>query len=402
MKTMARTLAMVLILAMAMSIPAFAAEEDPVLFTFNGKDVLQSEVDRLLQGYAQNGYISSDYAYDEAIEYMIVNQLTAEAKAHELGLDEFTEEELAQIKEEAAEYFDAQQEAMIDVYSPEMSEEDRKAFKEELTRYWETIGTTMAAFEETHRFNVIKSRLLETMAVEISDEEISAIYEEQVSKDKEYFADNVLAYEYYTYYLTRNIWYTPEGFRRIHQIMFTVDQELIDAYKAAEEAADEKALEEAKAAILASRQDDVDAVYARLNAGEDFITVMNEVSEDPALNEYLLEEGGYMVHPESNVYGTVFAAAAFGDDMQAVGDISAPAVAKTGIHILYYNADEPAGPVELDDDIRNSITLYLTSQKRSQMLQDWSKEYEVTYNQKTIDKLMEDGEKAAEAAADIQ
>ena len=81
---------------------AYAAEdEDPVLFTFNGQEYHQSEVVRNASAYGQAQLISSETAYEEAIEYMITNQLVAEAKAAELGLDQYTDEELAEIKAEA-------------------------------------------------------------------------------------------------------------------------------------------------------------------------------------------------------------------------------------------------------------------------------------------------------------
>lgn len=397
MKITARILAMILMLTIAVGTMAFAAEEDPVLFTFNGESVRKSFIERLLPGYAQSGYISAEYAYDEAINYLIVNQLTAEAKATELGLDQFTDEELDAIYDEAAEYFEAQQDAVIDAYAPDMTDEERESFKEELTLYWATLGTTLEVAQETHLFNKIKSRLLETMTVEITDEEIETVFEQQVKKDEDYFKDNLLAYEYYTYYLSRDIWYMPEGFRRIHQIMLSVDDELIEAYKEAEDAEDETALEEARAAILTSRQAEVDSIYARLEAGENFIDLMNELSEDPGLTETLLNAGGYLVHAESNVYGKLFPEAAFSEKMQKIGDVSDPVVGKNGIQILYYNADEPAGAVEMTDRIRENIIEYLTSQKRAAMLEEWSKEYEVTYEQDLIEQAIEEAKASAEA-----
>lgn len=401
MKIASRILAMLLALILVFSVAAFAEEEeDPILFYFDGEGVRKSFVTRLLSGYVQSGYISSIYAYDEAIEYLIVNQLTAEAKAAELGLDQFTDEETAEIYAEADEYFEAQKDAVIDAYAPEMTDEEREAFKEELTVYWASMGTTQEVAEDAHLFNKIKSRLLETMDVEITDEEIQNVFEEQVEKDKAYFENNVLAYEYYSYYLSQDIWYTPEGFRRVHQIMLNVDEELTDAYKEVADAGDEAAMEEAQAAILASRQDEVDAIYARLDAGESFMDVMMDVSEDPGLGDTLIEAGGYLVHAESNVYGDLFPKAAFSEKMQKVGDVSDPVAGKYGIQILYYNADEPAGAVELTDRIRESITSYLTSQKRAEMLKAWSEEYEVVYEQELIDQAIEEAKAASEAATE--
>ena len=73
--------AMALVVALALWAAGCAAQngEDPVLFTFNGQDVYQSKVVAMTEAYAQAGMISGEGAYDEAIEYMIVNQLVPQA-----------------------------------------------------------------------------------------------------------------------------------------------------------------------------------------------------------------------------------------------------------------------------------------------------------------------------------
>ena len=72
-------------------------------------------------------------------------------------------------------------------------------------------------------------------------------------------------------------------------------------------------------------------------------------------------ETGYAVHPESTIWVKEFTAGAFSDKMQAVGDVSDPVVSRFGVHILYYLRDIPAGRVEFNDRIRESIVNYLTN-----------------------------------------
>jgi len=239
-----------------MSATAAAAEKDPVLFTFNGKDVFQSELVQRTAAYAQGGMISSDTAYREAIEYMIENQLVAEAKAAELGLDQYTDEELEALRKEADEYYEQQLDALVTYYAEqngaELSDEDKAEFREELKTVWEEIGTTKESAEETHIFNKTRDRLLETMEVENTEEEIQQVFEEQIEKDRIQFEDNVKMYEYFTYYQNYDVWYTPEGFRKVQQILLKVDEELTDAYKKAVDS--EEGVEEAREAILEARQ----------------------------------------------------------------------------------------------------------------------------------------------------
>lgn len=391
-----RICAWLLVLMLLMGAVAQAAQdEDPVLFSFEGKDVHQSEIIQRAAAYAQGQMISSDTAYDEAIQYMIVNQLVPEARAAELGLDHFTDEELAEIDKEAADYYEQQLDIYVEMMGSTLSDEEKAGLREELRSYWTEMGTTVESAAETHRFNKIKARLLETMEVSITDEEIEQVFEEQAQKDEEFFKDNILAYEYFTEYLHNDVWYVPEGFRSVLQILLYADEELTDAYEAAVDAGE--GVEEAAQAIIASKQDALDEICARLDAGEDFVTVMKDTTEDPAMDEARMESG-YPVHRESAVWGKEFAAAAFSDEMQNIGDVSKPFASKYGVQMLYYLGDVPSGRVEMNDKIRESITTYLTNKKRSEMLADWAKDYEVVYNQDAIDALMATAAEAAAAA----
>lgn len=394
MKKSARLCACLLALALLMGMTAFAAEgDDPVLFTFNGTEVYQSEVIRRAAAYGQAQLISSDTAYDEAIEYMIVNQLVPEARAAELGLDQFTDAELAEINAEAAEYYEQQLDAYVEGMGANLSDSEKEGFREELRAYWNEMGTTVESAQETHRFNKVKARLLETMDVEISDEEIAQVYEEQVQKDEDFFKDNILAYEYFTEYLNSDVWYVPEGYRGVLQILLYADEALCDAYEDAVSAGE--GVEEAAQAIIASKQSAIDAIYARLDAGEDFVSVMLDYTQDPGMDDDRIASG-YPVHVKSTVWGKEFAAGAFSEEMQQVGDVSQPIASKYGVHILYYLRDIPGGRIAMDERIRESITTYLTNQKRVEILASWADDYDVTYNQDAIDALMATATEAAE------
>lgn len=388
MKKSAMIRVLAFVIALMMCAGAYAASDDPVLFTFNGQDVHQSEIIEKATAYGQAKLISSDTAYDEAIEYMIANQLVPEAKAAEMGLDQYTDEEMAAIKAEAAEYFEAQLDAYANGLLPEGSDQEKAEFRETLRDYWAETGTTLETAEENHIFNHTKERLLDTMEVEITDEEIQQVFAEQVEKDREYFTNNINAYEYFTVYQGSDVWYIPEGFRGVLQILLYADETLTDAYEDAVDAGE--GIEEARQAILDSKQSTIDEIYARLGEGEAFVDLMEEYSEDPAMDEEL-EQTGYAVHPESGIWVSEFTEGAFSDKMQAVGDVSDPVVSKYGVHILYYLRDIPGGQVEFNDRIRESITAYLTNKKRSEILASWVDDYEVVYNQEAIDALMETG-----------
>lgn len=398
MKFSVKFVSLVMALIMALCAGAFATQEDdPILFTFNGQDYPASYVEKLLLAYEGNDYISSSYAYDEAIDYLITNKLAPMAKAHDMGLDEFTDEELEHIYTLADEYYEKYLDAYVEYYTAQI-EVDADELREEIRSYWNDIGTTVEVARETHLFNQIKARLMEALDVEITEEEILEVYNAQIEKDKAQFAENIPSFEYFTYYLDYDVWYMPEGYRAIQQILLVPDDDLLQDYKDQLDTDDEKKIQRAAKAMIKSRQDDIDAIYARLDAGEDFVTVMQEVSEDPSMDEWVIENG-YYVHQKNTVWPDSFAEASFSDELENYGDyISEPVVSKNGIHIVMYFGDVPGGPTDLTDEIRENIISYLTNLKYTEIIESWPEEYETVYNQEAIDQCIASGKAAYEAA----
>ncbi len=338
------------------SLHAFA-EEDPVLFTFESREVRQSEVVRRATAYAQAGLISSETAFVEAIDYMIRNQLVPEAKAADLGLDQYTEEELARIRAEADAYFEQQLDAYIAYFAGDMSEAEKAEFRQELREYWAEIGTTVESAEETHLFNQIRARLLDSMEITVSEEEILQVFAEQTAKDEAYFKDNYRAYEYYTYYMHNSVWYVPEGYREVLDLRFAAQTK----------------------DPLAENREAIDAVLALLRAGQAFEDLTTPDGASPVT---------ILVHDDSTLYSDALVEIVFSEAMREAGSVSEAFADENGAHILYIVGDVPSGPVELDEGIRESITNYLTNRKRSEILNGWAEEYEVSYNQAAIDALI--------------
>ncbi len=337
---------------------AFAlAEEDPVLFTFEGREIRQSEVLRRAAAYADGGMISSDTAIMEAIDYMIRDQLVPEAKAAEMGLDQFTQEELARIKAEADAYYEQQLDAYIAYFAPNAGKDEQEELRKEIRQYWEEIGSTVESAEETHLFNQIRDRLLDTMEITVSEEEIQQVFAQQVAKDEAYFKDNHRAYEYYTYYLRYDIWYVPEGYREVLDLRFGGDS-------------DDPLAENAEA---------IAAVRAQLDAGRAFEDLT--APDGSALSTIL-------VHEDSTLYSAELVEVVFSDAMREAGAVSEAFADKNGAHILCTVGDVPSGGVEMDEAIRVSITNYLTGRKRDEILDGWMAGYTITYNQPAIDALI--------------
>lgn len=145
----------------------------------------------------------------------------------------------------------------------------------------------------------------------------------------------------------------------------TTDDEATDASRTAEEIqADidakvaeieqlEQAQAEAEAACLASVSGVTDEIYAQLEAGESFDDVMAAYGEDPGMQSEPSMTTGYYVSAESTTWDANFTAGAMA--LKNVGDYSAtPVISTSGVHIIYYYEDVPAGAVPLDE-VRDAL-----------------------------------------------
>ncbi|MBQ4074308.1 MAG: peptidylprolyl isomerase [Clostridia bacterium] len=408
MKKLSRLLALMLALCLALPVFALAevtegaeaAVEDPVLFTFDEKEVTLSQVENILFNLMSNGYLS-DYDYETAIEYLIQNML-AEKQIEKLGLKQFTEEEMDAFRAEAQATWDSAVESNLSYFLSEDTEEGRQQARETLEQYYYSMGINLDVLVEDMvmqaAFEKLYDVILEGKDIAVSEEEVRAAFADYVAQDQQMFEGNVSMYEMYSSYYGYVSMYMPEGFRGVTHILLDVDEELMNAYTAAQAALEEESeegatvtqadVDAALAAILESRKDDIDAIYNWLENGETFENLIGIYGTDPGMeNEVYLKEG-YAVHKDSITYDPVFTAAAFSEKMQKPGDISDPVVSSFGIHILYYLRDIPSGAVELTDEIYAEIENYLVSTKTntvySEAMAAWRAEAQIVYNDEAI------------------
>jgi parvulin-like peptidyl-prolyl isomerase len=170
--------------------------------------------------------------------------------------------------------------------------------------------------------------------------------------------------------------YKPSGYRSVLQIILPVDDTLLEEYVQAEDdGTDTRQIEQE---ILDSVDDTVQEIYAAYENGESFESLVPIYTSDEDMLEHL--EDGYSIHSDSILYPEKMVEAAFGEQMQAPGDISEAFVTEYGVHILYYLSDVESGPVELDDAVKEEVYDAVFQQK-----------VEENYNS-LVDGLVEDAE----------
>ena len=452
MKKTVRLLALLtaLVLTMALSLSALAegetasqpettANPDDVMATVNGTAVLRGTVDGIAENmtnyYAQYGYDTSDAGLQQwisqyALQYAVQLEMMRQ-KAAELGLDQFTDEEKAEIEKANAEEWAEIVDTYVSYYgglTAESTEEDKNAARISVLSMLESWGYTEAGELENAFDNAVLDKV-EAYMIEgavVTDEDIRAKFDEQVASDEATYGADVAMYEYMTQYYGQTSYYVPEGYRGITHILLQVSDELMGEYESLsarlEEQQDEaegteptgdaataapdaeptevpeppvtqEQVDAAYQAILDSVQPTVDEINTKLAQGVPFSELVAEYGTDPGMETEPNKSLGYSVHMDSILWDPVFVQAAFSVDH--VGDVAAPVVGSYGVHIVQYTRDVPAGPVELTEEIQNAIREELLSARENELfsatMEQWLADAVITYSAEAQE-LMADAE----------
>lgn len=387
-KWMSLLVCLMMILTACVAVAEDAAK--PALVV-NGEEITVEKVAEYAQALQSNGY-TEEVDYDQAVAYL-AEEAILKQKIRELGLDQYTDDEKAAFDAEAKVQWEKDIAAYVEYYLTEDTDEARAQAQQDAVAYYEAYNYNQKAILENlllgESYNRLQNHILEGKDVAVTEEEIAEAFQQYVEKDKEMFEGNVYMYEMYQMYYGYQPWYQPEGFRGVTHILLPVDEALLTAWQDAratgeEEGADTAAVEAARQAVLDSCKEQIDAIYARLEKGESFETLIAEYGTDDGMKNEEYLKNGYAVHPDSMSYDADFVAAAFSDKVQKVGDVSDPTVSQFGIHILQYVKEIPGGAVEMTDEIKAELQEDLTSAKEStyysEAVSAWINESEIVMN----------------------
>jgi len=265
MKKMNRLLALCLAMLMMLSTAAWAEETtteetaaDPVVFTFNGEDVLRSQLENTLYNLYSNGYVTSETDYATAIDYMLEEKvILTQIKAQ--GLDQFTQEEEDAFKADAMADWEATIDSYVSYFLSEDTDEARAKARQDGDAYLRSYGYTpemlIEGYRNTAAFEKLQEKIFEGKNTEATEEEIVEVFEQYAAEDKAMYEGDFATYELYQNYGYTS-WYKPEGFRGIIHILLEVDEELLTAYENAQALYEESLSAEEGAAAAVIGDDD--------------------------------------------------------------------------------------------------------------------------------------------------
>ncbi len=389
------------------------AEPEPTVYDANKVYVTINDVsitvgditkiyNELLYNYSSYGYdVSTESTQQQifsmAISYAVQNELVRQHAA-ELGVA-ITDED----KAEAQTSFDtaiANYEASLLSGNENPTDEDKAKAHEETLAVAESEGFTLEYLIDNTLLNKAYEAMVKDVTVTdeelaVTDEDVKAHYDEIVASEKESYANDFANYEMMSklapYYGQSAPIYVPAGVRGVKHILLAVSDELKTAYQDAqaslEEALDEtvavegteattepsnegvKTIEAIEAEIVASVQATVDEIMAKFNAGTSFDELVKEYNTDPGMSTEPQLSQGYYLHLDAQWYDKAFQKAAF-EQLEKIGDISAPVVGQSGVHILYYAMDIPEGAPELTAEAMETYKAEMVAEKQENLLYD--------------------------------
>ncbi|MGI6199497.1 MAG: peptidylprolyl isomerase [Christensenellales bacterium] len=373
---------------------SFNEEKDrnQVISTVGDQQILKSELLDNLDSYAtvyeMMGYTdfltSSAYAdqvktlKDNILEALVQKAVESQ-KAEAAGLIDHseagTQAALEKVKDQwsfsnllATAKAAAEKDASID---PE--EQAMQALKDKL----EQNGTSYEQELEAARDLMGREALREenTKAVQATEEETRALYDEQLEAQKSAIQKDASTYE--TYYSEKGSVsvYKPTGYVFVKHILVEIPEDIQEAIKTLESDGDTEAAEAKKQEALATIKPEAEEVLKKAQAGEDFDQLIEQYNDDTGMTVEPAKTDGYLVGPNSN-YEENFRTAALA--MSRVGEVSSELVETPyGYHILKLVDITTEGAVPYENVKQECFDLATERKQNSvynELLEQWKQE----------------------------
>ena len=383
-----------------------------VVVNYDGGEITQEEVmtdlasqyNSMAQLYSAYGMSMTSEVVNNLQQYVLENavQNVAVSKQLEergLALDDAALEE---INGEVDENYKSLYDSMYAQADGATDEVKAKQTEYALYRNGYTREGLYNAELASHKYELLRDDV-QGEITEVTDEELSAAYEEKVSEDEDRYSASASSFESAMTNGTTVYW-IPEGYRTVKHILAIPEEDVLNAFKDARSACEtaqsdlegfeeelealnaddaedsgeepaeepteeprteeaiqadidkttaeleaaEQTLAEAEQACLENVKAKTDEIYEKIAAGEDFDALIEEYGEDPGMQNEPSKTAGYYVSADSAKWDARFTAGAMA--LEQVGDVSAePVVSSSGVHIIRYESDVTGGAVALDE-----------------------------------------------------
>lgn len=346
-------------------------------------------------------------AQRESIITYLINERIINDKAHELGLDNFNEEELAQLEadyqanlKEQYEYFGtyadydtlAADETIGEALLLERGEQEFDKYLADclLTKDDLLMWQRNALIVEKIRSEITKD-------VVIEDSEAQDVLDGYLETVKEMYETDPVTYETGGQYMS---FWLPDGTRKIKHILIAMDEMDSDEIAYMRESGDIEGADALRAEKLAPLEQQATEIINMLDNGADFDELIKEYSADAAGSA--MYPDGYTVIPDSVGYVQEFVEAAYA--IESKGDYILAAT-DYGWHIVMYADDAEISQETLDmyeGYVMETLVDTAKAEKFNSTLFQWQQEYgyEIDYEALALPEPVETAEAATAEAAE--
>ncbi len=294
-----------------------------------------------------SGYsLDTDEGIAKYVDYLLDNLIVSNMKIYQAKLSgiTLTDEEIAAAKETANSNYDDTWQSFVDqatkAGASNVDAYARTLFTSALVKNGTTVNKLKASMLEDAENETLvakhKTALLE--GVTLTDDELQQKYTDELAAQKTLFDSDPTQYFTYESYSSYGYYapplYVPDGFFRVRQILVA---------------------DEATALLIKEK----------LDAGEDFETLLKQYNTDPGMSNEAYA-AGYLVGTGANfVESFLTASLALEND----GDVSDPVQSDYGWHIIKRVSTEAAHEIPYED-VKEAADAYFQAAYQAQKYQD--------------------------------
>ncbi len=376
-------------------------------------------------------------ARSTAIDNMITSEVLKQKAAAE-GLDVLSEEEQAQVEENVQSDWSSYLDSYTTLYFSDSELEGEELENAVIARMGED-GITQDALRAMYTDDIISDHLYQfaIQGVEVTDDEVRMEYDGLVLDQQATLDATPTLYQSYVSNGT-DIYYVPEGYRGIKQILIALDEDQANeiselqstittndtaledlrtqldelqnpvegeeptatpgeieasteqvetqiAQLVEENATAQTQLDELQTQAYAQIEATASEALEKAQAGEDFDELIATYGEDDGMKEEPYASQGYPVCEGLTAYVAEFQNAAMA--LEKVGDISGLVKTSYGYHILQYAQDIPSGPVAyetVEEDLRAQLLSEKQDEAYTAKVDEWVAAADVERNERLL------------------
>ncbi len=392
---------------LALSLAACSAGGGKSVATVNGNNITEAQVatefNRMFEMYGMTYDSLSDDSYftpedaqlykNSVLDQLINSQLILEyAKQNNITLTDQEKQESAQ---SAKEYMTSMQ-SMFSSNAAGTGEDGATAtpnpleVKSQFDQYLKQMGYSESTLTKLIEDSTLMNKVYEAVVgnVQVTEADAKAKYDELVQtytdQDQQDPAAAVDAYlngeQEFEVYVPEKV---NDSAKYVKHILIKIPDEAAQEIMTLQQEGTEEATAEADAKLqeaLKGIQTKADEVLAKVQAGEDFDTLIAEYGEDPGMAEGSENaEKGYLVSPSAG-FVPEFVDGSLA--LKKLGDTSGLVPSSYGYHILKYTGDLTPGALPFDD-VKEMIIEALQAEQESEAwfvkLDEWRNSSKIAY-----------------------